>query len=735
MARFASLTVGLNADSAQLRRGLGQGSREINRFEGSSQISFRNVARAATLVGAAVTVAVGAIVSLARAQTVAQRGVGALARTAGLTVTQFESVGFATEQYGIQLDNLGDILQDTRERVGDFIATGGGPFQDVADVLGVSADAALGLAEELQGLAGPQVLLRVVSEMEAAGASAEEMSFALEGLASNSTRLLPLLRNNGEELRRLQQRFDEINIPFTQTDIDNFAMLSVNFSLLDTATNNLGRQLSSSLSPVVNRIVSSITDLIVGVTNLVDNGFRNLRIAFNENRAAIAAVVVTIGAALLPALGSLILAIGGTLVRAVRAAVLAFRALALANPFGLIIAAGVLLGTTLVAVFDRIAIVGEALWDSFDTGTALAFTNITGGLLQLRLSFFELIRFVGTAFTSFFSETLEDAEDFINEVREYFGQEPIDLSFSGANDYLDDLVNGAQSALDANTSLIAQLEEQYDNIDVSGAFDDLFSPEAGQEVLGQFNDFFGSIFPEISIPDLEVPELISEEYLQMQQERFMRLVMTAQTSSQAIAAQFNAVPMAAIGLLGNLQNLIQTVAGESQAAFLLGQAAAVGNVFLQSAQARASAVAAAAGAAASAGPAAPAVFASTLGTLNGIISANQAISLATIAAQTLQGLQTGGFVNRGGNFLVGERGPEIVSLPAGSAVVDNERTDSLIGGGGRAIYENVVVNTDIGFGRNSQATSDAVSRGVLNSIRQGELDTRGSSQIRSRRRP
>ena len=69
----------------------------------------------------------------------------------------------------------------------------------------------------------------------------------------------------------------------------------------------------------------------------------------------------------------------------------------------------------------------------------------------------------------------------------------------------------------------------------------------------------------------------------------------------------------------------------------------------------------------------------------------------------LLGLADGGTVTNGGIFLVGERGPELVSLPAGSAVFNNPQTRSM----GTTI--NVSVNGRVGA---SDAELDDIARKI-----------------------
>ncbi|AGN51394.1 tail tape measure protein [Vibrio phage jenny 12G5] len=171
-----------------------------------------------------------------------------LRRVSGLSIDQFEASAFAAQQYGLGVEQLGDAFKDTSERIGDFIATGGGPLQDFADVMGYTADQTLAFAREVEGLSGKDVLVRMVSELENAGASTEEMSFALEGMASDLTLLLPLLQNGGKEFDRLTQAMGAVTVPLDQEDIDTFRDLNEAVGLV---TGAMGSLLNEAVLPLV----------------------------------------------------------------------------------------------------------------------------------------------------------------------------------------------------------------------------------------------------------------------------------------------------------------------------------------------------------------------------------------------------------------------------------------------------------------------------------------------------
>lgn len=132
-----------------------------------------------------------------------------------------------------------------------------------------------------------------------------------------------------------------------------------------------------------------------------------------------------------------------------------------------------------------------------------------------------------------------------------------------------------------------------------------------------------------------------------------------------------------VGLFANTGNLINAIAGkQTKAGFLLNQAAAAGQVLIADGQARASALAAAAAAAAFAGPLAPAKFAADSAFMQGLITANTALSLATIAAQTIGSFQSGGVIG-GINGATMGRDNAIANVRTGEMVLNADQQGRL----------------------------------------------------------
>ena len=178
-------------------RGMGRLSRELDQANARMAAFARQARIAAT---AAATALAGAVVAMTRSTVAAANEIDQLSQVANANPEVFQRWSAASATVGIEQEKLADILKDVNDRVGDFLQTGGGPmadfFENIAPRVGVTAD-------QFARLFGPEALQLYVDSLERAGVSQQEMTFYLEAMASDTTRLIPLLRNGGAEMTRL----------------------------------------------------------------------------------------------------------------------------------------------------------------------------------------------------------------------------------------------------------------------------------------------------------------------------------------------------------------------------------------------------------------------------------------------------------------------------------------------------------------------------------------------------
>ena len=263
------LVLEMKAEASQLKRELDAVNKKIKTAEestkdyreenqetekgmGSMAGKAGTLAKGVAKVGVAVAAGTAALVAYATAQGRAIQETQALATMAGVTVEEFERLSFVYGTVGINAEKFGDITKDVQERIGEFQNAGTGAFQDVADALGLTSKEALALSGEFEKMSGQEVLQEVVNRMEDAGKSSQEMSAVLEALASDTTRLIPLLRDGGKAADELSTKFRQINVGISEEEREQFKELAENVDLAQSAFINFANKGIAQFLPAIN---------------------------------------------------------------------------------------------------------------------------------------------------------------------------------------------------------------------------------------------------------------------------------------------------------------------------------------------------------------------------------------------------------------------------------------------------------------------------------------------------
>jgi len=194
-------------------------------------------------LGAAAATAITTITALSKTVAAYSKEIRLASDLSGVAAEELQIMAHATSTVGIDMEKLGDISKDTREKIGDFLNTGGGGFMDFVDAMKLTEKEATKLAKEFSTLTGPEILQRMVTMMEDAEVSAVQMSHALEGMASDTTNLIPLLKNGGEEMKRLSDNMSEVVVPLSDSDIDVFIRMGESADLAGASLKSLGEQI------------------------------------------------------------------------------------------------------------------------------------------------------------------------------------------------------------------------------------------------------------------------------------------------------------------------------------------------------------------------------------------------------------------------------------------------------------------------------------------------------------
>jgi hypothetical protein len=174
-----------------------------------------------------------------------------------LSVEETQAWASATQTVGIDMEKLGDISKDTSEKIGQMLTMGGGGFEDFGDVMGMTKEQTIDAAKEFKGMAGPDVLQAMVKQMEDAGVNAEQMSFALEGMASDTTKLIPLLTDGGAAVEKLKNDFYDTSVVLNETDITKLGELSTSFKVLGETFDGTMGKFSVEYADQINSMIST----------------------------------------------------------------------------------------------------------------------------------------------------------------------------------------------------------------------------------------------------------------------------------------------------------------------------------------------------------------------------------------------------------------------------------------------------------------------------------------------
>ncbi|HHA2391674.1 TPA: phage tail protein [Stenotrophomonas maltophilia] len=128
-----------------------------------------------------------------------------LATLSGTSSESFQRMAAGANVVGISHEKLADILKDVQDKIGDYVQTGGGAMKDFFDNIARRTGVT---AEQMRKLSGPDALGLYFKSLERANLSQSELTFYMEAIASDSSMLIPLLRNNSAGFRQLGEAAD-----------------------------------------------------------------------------------------------------------------------------------------------------------------------------------------------------------------------------------------------------------------------------------------------------------------------------------------------------------------------------------------------------------------------------------------------------------------------------------------------------------------------------------------------
>ncbi|MGF2881848.1 hypothetical protein VSN93_17600 [Acinetobacter johnsonii] len=222
------------------------------------------------------TAAGAAVFAMAKTYADAAQELKTFAAISNATTQEFQAMSAAAQSVDINPDKLADQLKDFNEKLGEFITIGSGGAVDFFEQIAIqtegSAEGARKLALEMQNLSGPQALQLYVDKLEEAGVSQQQMSFYLESMASDTTNLIPLLKNGGEGFKFWADAAERYGLIMDESVIQKASEFKVQLKLLDMQLQGAKNQFIQGLMPALVSVGDAMSDATTETDLMSDAG-------------------------------------------------------------------------------------------------------------------------------------------------------------------------------------------------------------------------------------------------------------------------------------------------------------------------------------------------------------------------------------------------------------------------------------------------------------------------------
>lgn len=249
---LGTLTLDLIAKIGGFTGPLDKASQEAKKRNAEIAKSFDNLAKGIGIaIGSIPAVLTGLVIHSASAA----KEISNLSALAGLSTTDFQKYAAGAASVGVEQDKLSDILKDTNDKVGDFLNTGAGGLKDfftnIAPLVGVTAD-------QFKKLNSADALKLYVTSLEKANVSQAEMTFYMEAIASDSTALVPLLRNGGKGFDELGASAEAAGVIMSEGTIAAARQFSIELQGLEQYVTSAQTALAAEFLPVLSQFSKDV---------------------------------------------------------------------------------------------------------------------------------------------------------------------------------------------------------------------------------------------------------------------------------------------------------------------------------------------------------------------------------------------------------------------------------------------------------------------------------------------
>lgn len=270
------IVIPITGDTTGLQKKLNQAESSLDRFGKKAGGSIGNAAndisgginRISTGITGLIGVSATAVISLGALTLKANdlvRELNQISTASGLSVTAIQQWNKNFQQAGLAVDKIMDLNQDSLDKLGDAYRNGGSLVDDFV-AAGLNIKEFTPLLQQTDG--GLKAVIKTYYDLRKAGADNATITWTLETLASDASRLVPLLSQATGE----QDAWNKIHaqtVAVTEEAAANFKEFDKNLSTLTTTGQYY-------LIEVLNPVVQKTNELIAAMNSDSDHFWVNL---------------------------------------------------------------------------------------------------------------------------------------------------------------------------------------------------------------------------------------------------------------------------------------------------------------------------------------------------------------------------------------------------------------------------------------------------------------------------
>lgn len=253
MSVIGKLAVDLTANTTQFKKQLNDAAEAATGFKDKVTSQLSSLGLSGLFAGFSAGVFVNELRKVVQETANAASEIERLSQLSGTTTTAFQQMAAGAAKVKIEQSELADMLKDVNEKFGEMTSTGGGPlkdfFEQIAPKVGVTAD-------QFRRLGGPEALQLYYDSLIKAGANSKQVTFYMEQLVSNGTKLVPMLRDSGAGFKAAAAEAERLGLIMDQKAIAEAKRFDEQMKALDRTFAGFKRGVGLSVIPALNDIIS-----------------------------------------------------------------------------------------------------------------------------------------------------------------------------------------------------------------------------------------------------------------------------------------------------------------------------------------------------------------------------------------------------------------------------------------------------------------------------------------------